>query len=147
MRPRWVRIAGYTAVALVQVALVNAAVLLHRLSKTKMMVMRYLFAKNGELEVLWFSPTGRVVQLAILATLAIALLVLALRTWSRLETRLAAMQAGVGTILAGIAAVLLATVPPTTAIAIYAIVLALWAALVIQITVIGIAYRSSRAAA
>lgn len=147
MSSRWVRIAGYTAVALVQVALINGAVLLHRLSKTKMMVMRYLFAKNTELEAVWFSSDGRMAQVAVLALLAIALLALAVRTWPRVQTRFPAMQAGVGAILAGIAAALLFTVPTTTAIAVYAIVLALWVALAIQFVVIAVAFRLRRAEA
>lgn len=143
MRGRWVRAASYGTALAVQLALVGGVAVLHELAQTRMMVMRYLFAKNVELETFWFSAGGRSVQLAALAAISVALLRGAL-SWMRRGGRFAAVQAAAGSGIAAVAVGMLAFVPTSTAIVSYVAVLALWATLTVQLFVVAAALLRQR---
>lgn len=139
---RWWLIALYALAAAFEAALLIGARLVETLSRQKMMLMRYLFAKNIELENGLFSPTGKTVQFWVLVLLGAAFIAGAVALWRR--SRFAAVQFAVGALAAASAAWGLHAVSTSQDVAIYAIVLALWLVVMIQAVVVTIGSAMKR---
>lgn len=140
MKKRWPVRVAYVFALLLQVGLLVGAYELFVLSETKMMVMRYLVAQNVVLETSWFAPWAVLVQAGALFALAVVAVTYALRMLRRGARFLFAQAA----ILAGLAttgAWLAASVSAEDVPALYAILLAVWCALLVQLVVTAVSVR------
>lgn len=145
MKRRRLRAVGYALALLVQGGVLVGAWELHQLSQTKMMVMRYLVAQNVALESTWFAPFAVLAQTAAFLVVAIAG-VLAAIVPVRRGRWFAAAQGG---LLAALAAcgVWLTSLSAEDVWALYAAVIAVWIALLVQSAVTAAAARTVHAGA
>lgn len=137
---RWSLIALYALGLIAEAALLVGVRAIETLSRQKMMLMRFLFAKNIELENGLFSPAGKTVQFWVLAAVAVTFAALAFALWRR--TRFASAQSAVGAAGAAAAAWCLHTVPTADDVAIYAVVIALWLVVAVQCIVVAVSAAS-----
>jgi len=140
MKKRWPLILAYLAALIVQVGALVAAWRVYVLSTEKMMLMRYLVARNLELEQSWFSAPSRTAQ--VVAFAAIGLAMAAAGVWfARGRSVAGVVQATLGALLAGLGAWLLAAHDASELWALYAAVAAVWVALVVQCVVVAVVWR------
>lgn len=137
---RWpVRIA-YGSALVLQAGLLVGAYQLHVLSETKMGVMRYLVAQNAALEASWFAPGAVLAQVGALLVVAIAAAVSGLML-SRRGAWGASAQAAAAAALAAAGAWLASSVSAADVTALYAILLAVWCALLVQLVMTAVSSR------
>jgi len=142
---RWPLRVAYAVGLLVQAGLLAGAYELHTLSRRKMMVMRYLVARNLELEAFWFSPAALLAQTTAFVAIAVALLVCAYVLLRRAR-RAACVHALIGAALAGFGASLSATLSASDVRALYVILAAVWITLALQAVVVAAsAFAAARA--
>jgi len=130
LRLRWPFAVAYVLIVLVELAILVGAYVLHVMSQGRMMLMRYLFARNLELEAVWFSPTSIRIQIACFAVVAIVSVLLA----ARAHDWLARLHWAVGAFLAAFGAWLAATQTTADVYALYAGLGCLWVVLVLHAT-------------
>lgn len=128
-------IAGIAFVHIVQVALVGGGWFVHQLTTEKMMVMRYFVAKNALWEQTLFSPAGHYVQLALAGILA---LMFAASSVHALRHRISAgtVETFVATVISLALAALIGLMDTGDSLALYALTVAGWAALVLQVALV-----------
>lgn len=143
MKKRWALVVAYVLALLTQAGLLAGAYELHVLSQEKMMVMRYLVAKNLELETFWFSPSALLVQTSLSLVLAAGLAVLAVALVRR-GAVFAGVQAAVGAALSGAGAWLASSVSASDVWALYGALIAVWTVLLVQCLVVAASARLAR---
>jgi hypothetical protein len=136
-----VRIAYGLAVC-IQIALLAGSYQLQVLSKERMMVMRYLVAKNLAAEEFWFSPASLATQRYAFALAFVGLACAGARALVRAE-RFLGVQLLVGAALAGLGAYLAWGLDAETTRGLYAMLAAVLGALAIQIAVLSVVYTRS----
>jgi len=143
MKKRWPLIVAYLVAVIVQVGALVAAWELYVLSTEKMMVMRYLVARNLELEQSWFSAPSQTAQVVAFAAIGLAMAV-AGALFARRRRTAGVVQAALGALLASFGCWLLAANTASELWALYAAVAAVWVALLVQCVVVAVVWRRAR---
>lgn len=146
MKRRWPLVVAYVLALMVQIGLLAGAYELHLLSQTKMGVMRYFVAQNVTLETSWFSPGAVLTQLGVLLFLAIVSALGAVALLRR-GARFTSAQTALAMALAASGVWLATSLSTEDVYALYAVIAAVWAALLVQaIVVVVLLVRSAKAA-